>query len=71
MSDKARITLELRQSHRDQMERIKDKIDAVSISEVIRRALALYEVVIDELKGGSRLVFRKDGSPDREQITVV
>lgn len=47
---KVRINLDLHPDVKSCMERIKDRIQADSLSEVVRRALLAYEHQLDERK---------------------
>ncbi len=51
-----RLSLELHQDVRDQLERIRGETRADSITEVIRRAVAVYDFVLSD-----RLVSKKTG----------
>jgi len=52
-----RINLEVNPSVRDRLERLKNSTEAESLTEVIRRALATYEALVDL-------------SPDKHKILV-
>jgi hypothetical protein len=57
----ARMTLELPSRAREKLERLSEKTDQ-SLSEVIRRALALYDLVGAEAMAGNKLIIRtRDG----------
>ena len=58
----ARMTLQLPDRVRERLEHLKDVSDAASISEVIRRALAVYEMVLDEDVSGGKVLFERDGT---------
>ena len=61
----ARMTLELPPRAREKLERLGEATDQ-NLSEVIRRALALYDLVGAELMGGSKLIFRSRDGGERE-----
>ena len=44
------------------MERLKDETEADSLTEVIRRSLALYELLWEQRKDGWETIVRRDGS---------
>ena len=44
------------------MERLRDETEADSLTEVIRRALAVYELLWDQRKEGWETVMRRDGT---------
>ena len=51
----SRLNLELSQAVRDRLETLRDEVDADSITEVIRRALALYDHVWTKRREGYEL----------------
>jgi hypothetical protein len=53
----SRIQLDLSPHARDRLLRLRDETEAASYSEVIKRALVLYERVHDEQKGGRPIGF--------------
>ena len=54
-------------SVKDQLENLRDETDAESLSEVIRKALAVYDLVWSEKSKGYKLYFRSDdGEHERE-----
>lgn len=53
----------------DRLEHIMEVTDASSLSEVIRRALRIYEGLLEETQDGARLIIeRPDGS--REELPI-
>ena len=65
MSEKTRVPIHLEVSPtvRKRLERLVEVTEAESMTEVFRRALALYEVVLLEQRGGRRLLLEeKDGN---------
>lgn len=58
-----RVQFEMPDQSYRRMLALKDKIEASSHAEVIRRALQLYEAVIEEAENGSEISIRseKDG----------
>lgn len=63
---KARLTLEVPAKTRDQLTDIVERSGASSLTEVIRRALALYDLVLEHNSEKGTLVLRhKDG---REEV---
>lgn len=64
--NKIRLNLELTPIARDRLERLIELSDADSMTEVVRKALAVYEVVLDHQKTeGETLLRFKDGSEQR------
>lgn len=67
---RVRIQLEIPEKAKARIERIRALIEADSLTEVIRRAITLFDMVTDAVKNrGATLVLReKDG---KEQMLVV
>jgi hypothetical protein len=65
----SRLTLDLAEPVRKQLEALKDKTQADSLVEVFRRALAVYSFLHDEKARGREIVTRGDG-PDRELVLL-
>lgn len=66
---KARLNLELDGATKKRLDLLKTSTDATSITEVIRRALRLYEIVTDLQKNGGKL-FMKKGKDEVEVIVL-
>jgi hypothetical protein len=54
-------------STRERIERLRDATEADSLTEVIRRALAAYEVLVQARAAGAKLVIR-EGRNEREIV---
>ena len=65
-----RLTLETAQSVRNRLENLRDRTEADSLTEVIRRALAVYDVLWEEKEKGGRLIIKDSTGGDRELILV-
>lgn len=63
----ARMTLELPAKARGKLERLGDETDQ-SLAEVIRRSLALYDLLYSEVKKGGTLIIRSPEGVDREVL---
>ena len=59
-SKPVRLNLELDQPTKRRLDRLKSNTEAASLTEVIRRALQLYEVVQQHVSGGGQVVLRMD-----------
>jgi hypothetical protein len=55
---------------RQRLESLREKTDADSLSEVIRRALAVYEFLWSEREKGTRLVARDADNKDRDLVLL-
>ncbi len=59
-SDTHRLNLELSKEQLSRLERVVEKSESASRCEAIRRALKLYEVVLDAEKNGAHIIIKKD-----------
>jgi len=64
--EKKRLTLEVSAPVRERMEALQDHLGADSLTEVIRRAVAILDTLITERDRGKQLVLR-DQRTGREQ----
>ena len=65
-----RVNLEVPPEVRDNMKALQKKSKAASLAEVFKRALALYEMVLDHNGAGGKIVFEsKDG--EREVLKLL
>jgi hypothetical protein len=65
----SRLTLEMARSVRKRLEHLRDRTEADSLAEVIRRALAVYEVLWDQKAKGCRVMVQ-GGDGERELLLV-
>lgn len=62
-NDSVRINLEVAPAVRDRLERLKETAELESITEAIRRALAIYEKILELNRDGDEVVIRfRDGT---------
>jgi hypothetical protein len=64
-----RMTLELSERQRERLEEVGAATDA-SFSNVIRRAVDLYKILIDETRAGSHVVIRAKDGTEREVLIL-
>lgn len=64
----ARLSLDVSLTVRERIERLRESSDADSVTEVVRRALAVYEVLIAERKRGSEMILRDAGGVERRLL---
>lgn len=64
MKKKHRVTLEMTARARARVKRLMDLGDTESMSEVIRRALAAYEMLLEHEAAGGRVVLRSDAGEE-------
>jgi hypothetical protein len=58
-------------SVRTRLERLRDRTEADSLAEVVRRALAVYDILWEEKEKGNQIVIHGQGDDrDRELILV-
>jgi len=67
---KTRLNLEMSEEVRRKLESLREKTDADSLSEVIRRALAVYDFLWSEREKGTRLVARGADNKDRDLVLL-
>ena len=68
--ERVRLNLELSKQVYDQMQTLQKRSDATSLTEVIRRALALYDVITEHVSGGGRIILRHKNGDD-ENVRLV
>ena len=68
-SDGVRLNLEVSPMVRGRLERLKDDTEAESLTEVVRRALAVYETLIGLATASHEIVIRD--SLGNEQVLVL
>jgi hypothetical protein len=61
----------MRRTTRDALDDLVAKSGAASCAEVIRNALAVYEVVVEAKKKGSRLILQNPKTGDREVVILL
>jgi hypothetical protein len=68
---KVRLTIDLPARSRERLERLREETEADSLTEVIRRALAVYEQLQRTQRHGGAIILRsRNGLPDRELVIV-
>ena len=65
----SRPTLEMAEQVRKQLEHLRDQTNADSLAEVIRRALAVYDLLWEERVQGNRIILRS-GKEEKELLLV-
>lgn len=67
--DRIRLSLDVSTRVRDQLDELESRTEAGSITEVIRRAVALYDLVIEHQQEGGRLIFEhSDGQTEALRV---
>lgn len=67
---KHRLTLEISDVVKLRMHRLRESTDAASLTEVIRRALATYELLIDGVKDGGGVIIRRLDGTEQHVLLV-
>jgi len=68
--ESVRLNLEVNPAVRERLERLKGATEAESLTEVIRRALAVYEVLIDLSPTSREIVIRDSKGKERNLVLV-
>ncbi len=68
--EKVRLNLELSKQVYEQMQTLQKRSDATLLTEVIRRALALYDVITEHVSSGGRIILRHKNGDD-ENVRLV
>lgn len=67
--NKVRLNLEISTAVRDNLTRLKESSGSSSVTDVIRQALALYDMVLTEYTNDGHVVLkRSDGTEERLRI---
>jgi hypothetical protein len=67
---KARLNLEMSEDVRTRLENLRERTDADSLAEVVRRALAVYDLLWSEREGnGTFFIKRADGETKEVLLT--
>lgn len=66
----SRLNLEVSLSVRERLDQLRDLSDADSLTEVIRSALAVYEVVLQEVKRGGEVILCSPDGVQRKLVIV-
>lgn len=67
--EKTRLNLELTNQARDQIQRLRARTNSSSVTEVIRRSLALYDLFTEHSQEGGEVIFQHpDGTKERLRI---
>ena len=63
-----RLNLEMPESVRDKLESMRRRSEADSRTEVIRRALALYDLLLEHSQQGSSIIVRTKDGKEKEVL---
>lgn len=67
-NEKVRLSLQLTVRARERLERLQELTDADSLSEVIRKALIAYDLLLDEQQKGSCIIVRNEDGDTRWKV---
>ena len=65
---RSRINLDVNYAFRKAWESLRDRTGSASLTETVRRAMALYDLAVTEIEAGSQILIEK---PDGELERVV
>lgn len=68
---KHRFNLELTQTAKEQIDKLQHRTHADSMTQVIRRALAVFDTLVGYQERGFRLVIRNDATGEEEKILLL
>ena len=66
----SRLNLEMGESARQKLETLRDQTQANSLTEVVQRALAVYEYLHAEKKKGNTLVVKNQDGAEKEVVLL-
>jgi hypothetical protein len=69
-----RLSLEMTEPVRERLENLRDQTEADSLTEVIRRSLAVYDYLWGEKSKGGKILIRtadKDGKPEERELVLL
>lgn len=64
----SRLSLEMTKTAKERIVSLITRTDATSMTEVIRRALSVYDVIVKHIAEGGTIILKKDGNPDEKLI---
>jgi hypothetical protein len=68
---KVRLNLDISPKVKDQLLDLQKRSDAVSLVEVVRRAVAVYDMFLDhEENGGRTILENQDGTKERVRLLI-
>lgn len=66
----ARLSLEISLPVRERLDQLRTLSDADSLTEVVRSALAVYEVILKEVKRGGEAIVRSPDGTEKKLVLV-
>lgn len=69
-NDRVRLNLEIARPVHDQMQALQTRSQATSLTEVIRRALALYDLVTEHITNGGEIIL-KTRKGEQEKLRIL
>ena len=68
-NERIRLNLAITPTVHDRLQRLREMSDSESVTEVVRRAMAVYDLVLSHMSDGGQIVLRhKDGSDELVKI---
>lgn len=69
-TENVRLHVDITPVAKQKLEELKDRTEAGSLIEVIRRSIALYDLVSLRIQGGEKLFFRDEDGKVQEVIVL-
>lgn len=67
---RVRLNLEMSERFRNRLERVRDKSEADSMTETIRRAVEVYESLLDARSNRVSIIFRTEDGAEKELVLI-
>ncbi len=68
--ESSNLTIKITTSVKERLDKLQDQSDASSLTEVIRRSLALYDILLNSLSKGEEILLRdKEGKETNVVVT--
>lgn len=67
---RVRLNLELTENVVDRLERLRELSEADSRTEVIRRALSVYDLLLEQSNQGATLILRYEDQSEKEVLLI-
>lgn len=68
---KTRLSMDLSTTAKLNIDNLQKRSGAISMAEVVRRALAVYDLVVTEQSNGSKLIIRNESGNEKEVIFLL
>ncbi|MGF1607111.1 MAG: hypothetical protein ACFB22_12320 [Rhodothalassiaceae bacterium] len=69
-ADKKRLNIILSQNNWDRLERIRDDMEAETVTEVVKDSLRLLEYLLDVSRSGGKLYIKRPDEAEPKQVEI-